>query len=133
MSRFNHRNNKQRFDLYSFYSLLTKCKIIELLDHKGKTPFDSELITKSVSAYNAYITKDEQDIGNSLPYANSASVKQFLYSLDSVDGIDNNANNITTGFDRTYYTLPLSDSEGVLEHVNVNVFLKSHLDRKSVV
>jgi len=129
MSRFNHRNNKQRFDLYSFYSLLTKCKIIELLDHKGKTPFDSELITKSVSAYNAYITKDEQDIGNSLPYANSASVKQFLYSLDSVDGIDNNANNITTGFDRRYYTLPLSDSEGVLEHVNVNVFLKSHFNR----
>jgi hypothetical protein len=129
MTRFNPKHNKKRFDLYSFYSLLAKCKITELLDHRGKTPFDSELINKCVAAYNAYVSKDVQNIGNSLPYANSASVKQFLYSLDSVDGIDNITNNITTGFDRKYYTLPLSDSEGVLEHTNVYTFLKSHFDR----
>ena len=46
MTRFNPKHNKKRFDLYSFYSLLAKCKITELLDHRGKTPFDSELINR---------------------------------------------------------------------------------------
>ena len=129
MSRFDHRNNKKRFDLYSFYALLVKCKIVELLDQSGKTPFDSESIDKNVSVYNAYVTQDAVDLGGALPYANNASVRQFLYSLDAQDGINNSENIITPGFNRTYYTLPLSDSEGTIEHTSVYAFLKSHFDR----
>jgi len=63
MSRFNHRNNKQRFDLYSFYSLLVKCKVVELLDGQGNTPFDSDTIDQNVWNYAAYLYKDIYDTG----------------------------------------------------------------------
>ena len=156
MSRFNHRNNKQRFDLYSFYSLLVKCKVVELLDGQGNTPFDSDTIDQNVWNYAAYLYKDISDAGL-LSYLDSDSfrsdsdgqgtttwpsisktaaiteayrpLRRFMYSLDSDEGINNTANTITPGFVRKYYTLPLSDSEGSLRHVNIYSFLKTHVDR----
>lgn len=156
MSRFTHRNNRQRFDLYSFYALLVKCKIVELLDQQGNTPYDSDTIDQNVWNYAAYLYKDINDAGL-LPYLDSDSfrsdsdgagstawpaitkteaiteayrpLRRFLYSLDSDEGIDNTSNTITPGFNRTYYTLPLSDSEGTIKHINIYSFLKTHVDR----
>ena len=156
MSRFTHRNNRQRFDLYSFYALLVKCKIEELLDQEGNTPFDSDTIDQNVWNYAAYLYKDISDVGL-LPYLDSDSLRsdsdgagstawpaitktdaiteaykplrRFLCSLDSDEGINNISNTITSGFNRTYYTLPLSDSEGTIKHINIYAFLKTHVDR----
>ena len=56
-------------------------------------------------------------------------LRMWLYSLDSEDGINDSMDTVTGTFRRKYYTLPLSDSEGTLRHVNVYTFLKSHFDR----
>ena len=53
--KFNYRNGAQRFDLFTFYALLTKCKIKELLDKDGRTPFDSENMDDNTVQYAAYL------------------------------------------------------------------------------
>lgn len=156
MSRFNHGNNSQRFDLYTFYARIIKGKIVELLDKDGNTPFDSDTIDNSVWDYAAQLYADMQQVGI-LPYFDSENFRQdsdgsgnnnfnsisrtqaeakvfrplrrFLYSLDSEEGIDNSANTITSGFTRKYYSTPMSDSDGTLRHVNIYSILKSHFDR----
>jgi len=155
--RKNHGNNSKRFDVNSFYAYIKKAHIEELLDADGNTPFDSESIDKSVWDYAAYLYKDIQNYGGLLSYFDSDSfrddsdgsgnntwsaisktnavtkvykpLKRWLYSLDSEDGINNTIDLITGGFNRRYYTLPLSDSEGTVRHVNIYTFLKSHFDR----
>jgi hypothetical protein len=155
--RKNHGNNAKRFDVNSFYSFLNKAHIRELLDNDGNTPYDSDSIDNSVWEYAAYLHKDIQDHGGRLSYFDSDSfradsdgsgsnnwttitrtitvrdvykpLRMWLYSLDSDNGINNSMDTITGNFQRKYYTLPLSDSEGTLRHVNVYTFLKSHFDR----
>jgi hypothetical protein len=155
--RKNHGNNSKRFDVNSFYAYVKKAHINELLDADGNTPFDSDSIDKSVWEYAAYLYKDIQDYGGLLSYFDSDTfradsdgsgnnswsvisrtnaisqvykpLRRWLYSLDSEEGINNTMDLITNGFNRRYYTLPLSDSEGTLRHVNIYTFLKSHFDR----
>lgn len=155
--RKNHGNNSKRFDVNSFYAYIKKAHVSELLDKDGNTPFDSDSIDNSVWEYAAYIYQDIQDNGGKLPYQDSDSfrsdsdgsgsnnwsaisrteaisrvykpLRRWLYSLDSNEGIDASEDQITPGFNRKYYTLPVSDSEGTLRHVNVYTFLKSHFDR----
>ena len=155
--RKNHGNNSKRFDVNSFYSFLNKAHVRELLDKDGNTPYDSDSIDNSVWEYAAYLHKDIQDHGGRLSYFDSDSfradsdgsgsndwstitktvtvrdvykpLRMWLYSLDSDDGINNSMDTVTGDFKRKYYTLPLSDSEGTLRHVNVYTFLKSHFDR----
>ena len=154
--RKSHGNNSKRFDVNSFYAFMKKAHIEELLDKDGNTPYDSDSINNSVWEYAAYLYKDIQDVGG-LPYFDSETfradsdascnhnftaisrtdavsqvykpLRRFLYSLDSEEGINNTVNLITSGFTRKYYTLPLSDSEGTLRHVNIYTFLKSHFNR----
>ena len=144
--RKSHGNNSKRFDVNSFYAFMKKAHIEELLDKDGNTPYDSDSINNSVWEYAAYLYKDIQDVGG-LPYFDSETfradsdgsgnhnftaisrtaavsqvykpLRRFLYSLDSEEGINNTVNLITSGFTRKYYTLPLSDSEGTLRHVNI--------------
>ena len=155
--RKDHGNNSKRFDVNSFYSFLNKAHVRELLDKDGNTPYDSDSIDNSVWEYAAYLHKDIQDHGGRLSYFDSDSfradsdgsgsndwstitrtvtvrdvykpLRMWLYSLDSDDGINNSMDTVTGDFKRKYYTLPLSDSEGTLRHVNVYTFLKSHFDR----
>lgn len=155
--RKNHGNNSKRFDVNSFYAYIKKAHIEELLDASGNTPYDSDSIDKSVWEYAAYLYKDIQNYGGLLSYFDSETfradsdgsgnttwtpitrtdavtqvykpLRRWLYSLDSDEGINNTMDLITGGFHRRYYTLPLSDSEGTLRHVNVYTFLKSHFDR----
>ena len=155
--RKNHGNNSKRFDVNSFYAYIKKAHIEELLDADGNTPYDSDSIDRSVWEYAAYLYNDIQNYGGLLSYFDSDSfrddsdgsgnntwttisrtdavtkvykpLKRWLYSLDSDDGINNTMDLITNGFNRRYYTLPLSDSEGTVRHVNVYTFLKSHFDR----
>ena len=155
--RKTHGNNSKRFDVNSFYAYVKKAHIEELLDKDGNTPYDSDSITNSVWEYAAYLYKDIQDYGGILHYFDSETfradsdgsgnntwtaisrtdavtqvykpLRRWLYSLDSEEGINNTMDLITSGFNRRYYTLPLSDSEGTLRHVNVYTFLKSHFDR----
>lgn len=155
--RKSHGNNSKRFDVNSFYAYIKKAHVEELLDKDGNTPYDSDSIVKSVWEYAAYLYKDIQDYGGLLSYFDSDSfrddsdgsgnnnwtaisrtdavtkvykpLKRFLYSLDSDEGINNTVDLITSGFNRKYYTLPLSDSEGTVRHVNIYTFLKSHFDR----
>lgn len=155
--RKNHGNNSKRFDVNSFYAYIKKAHVEELLDKDGNTPYDSDSIDKSVWEYAAYLYKDIQDYGGLLSYFDSETfradsdgsgnstwtaisrtdaisqvykpLRRWLYSLDSEEGINNTMDLITSGFNRKYYTLPLSDSEGTLRHVNVYTFLKSHFDR----
>lgn len=155
MSRFNHGNNSQRFDLYTFYARIIKGKIVELLDKDGNTPFDSDAIDNSVWDYSAQLYAEMQQVGI-LPYFDSENFRQdsdgsgsnnwnvisrtqaeakvyrplrrFLFSLDSEEGISS-SNIITPGFNRNYYTIPVSDSEGTIRHVNIYSILKSHFDR----
>ena len=155
--RKNHRNNSKRFDVNSFYAYIKKAHVEELLDASGNTPYDSDSIDKSVWEYAAYLYKDIQNHGSILSYFDSETfrtdsdgsgnntwtaisrtdavsqvykpLRRWLYSLDSDEGINNTMDLITGGFHRRYYTLPLSDSEGTLRHVNVYTFLKSHFDR----
>ena len=148
----NHGNNSKRFDVNSFYAYIKKAHVEELLDKDGNTPYDSDSIDRSVWEYAAYLYKDILDYGGKLSYLDSDSIssstntwgpvtkdsdttalyqplRRFLYSLDTNQGIDATADQITSGFNRRYYTVPLSDSEGTLRHVNVYTFLKSHFDR----
>lgn len=150
--RKNHGNNSKRFDVNSFYAYIKKAHVEELLDKDGNTPYDSESIDRSVWEYAAYLYKDIVDYGGKLSYMDSDAIsgstntwgpitkdsdttalyqplRRFLYSLDANQGIDATADQITSGFNRRYYTVPLSDSEGTLRHVNVYTFLKSHFDR----
>jgi len=155
--RKNHGNNSKRFDVNSFYSFLNKAHVRELLDKDGNTPYDSDSIDNSVWEYAAYLHKDIQDHGGRLSYFDSDSfradsdgsgsndwstitrtvtvrdvykpLRMWLYSLDSDDGINNSMDTVTGDFKRKYYSLPLTDSEGTLRHVNVYTFLKSHFDR----
>ena len=155
--RKDHGNNSKRFDVNSFYSFLNKAHIRELLDKDGNTPYDSDSIDNSLWEYAAYLHKDIQDFGGRMSYFDSDSfrhdsdgsgsnnwttisktfavrdvykpLRMFLYSLDSDDGINDTADTITGTFRRKYYTLPVSDSEGTLRHVNIYTFLKSHFDR----
>jgi len=154
--KFHYRNQAQRFDLYSFYSLITKCKIVELLDKDGHSPFDSDTMNDSVFDYAVQIYKDILDNGI-VSYFDSDSfrhdsdgdgsnswngitrnvatarvyepLRKWLYSQSDNGGIDNTDDEITPGFNRRYYSLPVSDSEGTIRHVNVYSFLKSHFDR----
>lgn len=155
MSRFNHGNNSQRFDLYTFYARIIKGKIVELLDKDGNTPFDSDTIDNSVWDYSAQLYAEMQEVGI-LPYFDSENFRQdsdgsgnnnfnvisrtqaeakvfrplrrFLYSLDSEEGISSD-NLITTGFSRNYYSAPMADSDGTIRHVNIYSVLKSHFNR----
>ena len=155
--RKNHGNNSKRFDVNSFYAYLKKAHVEELLDADGNTPYDSDTIDKSVWEYAAYLYKDIQDYGGRLSYFDSETfradsdgsgtnnwtvitrtqdianvykpLRRWLYSLDSEEGIDANSDQITAGFNRKYYSLPVSDSEGTLRHVNIYTFLKSHFNR----
>ena len=150
--RKNHGNNSKRFDVNSFYAYIKKAHIEQLLDKDGNTPFDSDSIDQSVWEYAAYLYQDIVNYGGKLPYMDSDSIsgssntwsgvtrdsdttslykplRRWLYSLDSEEGIDASSDQITPGFNRRYYTLPLSDSEGTVRHVNIYTFLKSHLDR----
>lgn len=155
--RKNHGNNSKRFDVNSFYAYLKKAHIEELLDADGNTPFDSDTIDNSLWEYAAYLYADIQDYGGRLSYLDSETfradsdgsgsnnwsvitrtqdianvykpLRRWLYSLDSDEGIDANEDQITPGFNRRYYSLPVSDSEGTLRHVNVYTFLKSHFNR----
>ena len=150
--RKNHGNNSKRFDVNSFYAYIKKAHIEQLLDKDGNTPFDSDSIDQSVWEYAAYLYQDIVNYGGKLPYMDSDSIsgssntwsgvtrdsdttnlykplRRWLYSLDSKEGIDASSDQITPGFNRRYYTLPLSDSEGTVRHVNIYTFLKSHLDR----
>lgn len=155
--RKNHGNNSKRFDVNSFYAYIKKAHVSELLDKDGNTPFDSDSIDNSVWEYAAYIYKDIQDYGGRLSYHDSESfrsdsdgsgsnnwsaisrtaaisqvykpLRRWLYSLDSDEGINASEDQISSGFNRKYYTVPLTDSEGTLRHVNIYTFLKSHFDR----
>jgi len=154
--KFHYRNQSQRFDLYSFYSLITKCKIVELLDKDGHTPFDSDTMNDSVYDYAVQIYKDILDNGI-VSYFDSDSfrhdsdgdgsnswngitrnvatakvyepLRKWLYSQSGNGGLDNTSDEITPGFNRRYYSLPVSDSDGTIRHVNVYSFLKSHFNR----
>lgn len=154
--KFHYRNQAQRFDLYSFYSLITKCKIVELLDKNGHTPFDSDAMNDSVFDYAVQIYKDILDNGI-VSYFDSDSfrhdsdgdgsnswngitrnvatarvyepLRKWLYSQSNNGGIDDTDDEITSGFNRRYYSLPVSDSDGTIRHVNVYSFLKSHFNR----
>ena len=144
----NHGNNSKRFALYSFYALLKKTKIVQLLDKDGNSPYDSDAMRNSVWEYAANLYKDITDIGQMVSYHDSDDIgpgsipqkdeitfilydklKKSLYSLSNNNGIDNTENTITSGFERRYYTVPVSDSDGTLRHTNILLFLKSHLDR----
>ena len=146
--KFSHGNNKQRFDLFTFYALLTKCKIVNLLDHEGNTPFDSDAMRNNVWDYAAALQKDILEIGQMVSYHDSDEIgpgstpektestftdynnlKKTLYALGNDNGLDNTKNTITTGFKRKYYTVPVSDSEGTIRHTSINLFLKLHFDR----
>ena len=117
-------------------------------DNEGNTPFDSDSMRSSVWEYAAALQKDIQDIGQMVSYHDSDAIgpgsvptrnestftdyndlKKSLYSLNSNNGIDNTVNTITSGFERKYYTVPVSDSEGTLRHTSINLFLKLHFDR----
>lgn len=154
--KFHYKNQSQRFDLYTFYALLTKCKIVELLDKNGHTPFDSDTINNNVLDYALQIYKDILDNGI-ITYFDSDSfrhdsdgsgnngwngvtrnastarvyepLRKFLYSQSNNNGVDETQDIITTGFSRKYYTIPLSDSEGTVNHINVYSFMKRHLNR----
>tara|TARA_E500000318_G_scaffold15603_2_gene16020 strand:+ start:15926 stop:19246 length:3321 start_codon:yes stop_codon:yes gene_type:complete len=154
--KFHYRNQSQRFDLYSFYSLITKCKIVELLDKNGYAPFDSDSMNDSVFDYAIQIYKDIQDNGI-LSYFDSddfrqdsdgggnntwgaitrnnatakvyAPLRRWLYVQSLNGGINNDSDTITNGFTRKYYTVPVSDSDGKLRHVSIYSFLKSHFNR----
>ena len=146
--KFTYRNQPKRFTLYSFYAKLNKTKIVELLDKDGNTPFDSDAMRNSVWEYAASLYKDITDIGQMVSYHDSDSIgpgtipvkdeatfiaykglNKSLYSLDNFYSIDNTENTITSGFERKYYTVPTSDSDGTIRHTNILSFLKSHLDR----
>ena len=146
--KFTYRNQPKRFSLYSFYAKLNKTKIVELLDKDGNTPYDSDAMRNSVWEYAASLYKDITDIGHTLSYHDSDNIgpdsvpqknedtfveynnlKKSLYSLSDLNSIDNAENTITSGFQRKYYTVPTSDSDGTIRHTNILLFLKSHLDR----
>ena len=154
--KFHYRNQSQRFDLYSFYSLITKCKIVELLDKNGYAPFDSDSMNDSVFDYAIQIYKDIQDNGilsyfdsddfrqdsdgdgnntwgaitrNSATAKVYAPLRRWLYAQSLNGGINNDSDTITNGFTRKYYTVPVSDSDGKLRHVSIYSFLKSHFNR----
>ena len=153
--KFNYRNGAQRFDLFTFYALLTKCKIKELLDKDGRTPFDSENMDDNTVQYAAYLYKDildngmvsyfdsdtfrqdsDGDNGTSFAISNKTAaakvyspLRKFLYAQSNNGGINESEDTITSGFNRKYYTLPVSDSDGTIKHVNVYTFLKSHFNR----
>ena len=154
--KFHYRNQSQRFDLYTFYALLTKCKIVELLDKDGHTPFDSDTMNDNVLDYALQIYKDILDNGI-LSYFDSDSfrhdsdgngnngwggitrnsttarvyepLRKWLYAQSNNGGIDETEDTITSGFSRKYYTIPLSDSEGTIKHINVYSFMKRHFNR----
>jgi len=155
--RKNHGNNAKRFDVNAFYANLRKAKVLELLDKDGNTPYDSDAIDNSVWEYAAYLYNDINNLGI-LSYFDSDSfrhdsdgsgengfgdpitrtaavtkvynpLRRFLYSVDNQDGIDDSDDVITSGFRRKYYTLPMSDSEGTLRHVNIYTILKAHFNR----
>ena len=154
--KFHYKNQTQRFDLYTFYALLTKCKIVELLDKSGYAPFDSDSMNDSVLDYAAQIYKDIIDYGfvnyfdsdnfrhdsdgagnnawgpvsrNSATAKVYESLRKWLYVQSNNGGINNDSDTITSGFTRKYYTVPVSDSDGLLRHVNVYSFIKSHFNR----